>query len=148
MRLARFIRKRTIVLKYRLSMDDLWKTSIKSKAKFSGDYKEELKKLVDLLDRTFEEKTDWGRFRIDSAAASRTNVRLRISDAEFGDELIVNCVLWYHHTDEKFGYVNVDLVTTGFSKKPETLFVGKFSITDHEAILGKICHDLPSAVKF
>lgn len=129
-------------------MDDLWKTSIKSKAKFSGNYKEELKGLVDLLDAAFEEKSDWGHFRIDSVASARTNIRLRISDTEFGDEIIVNCVFWYHHTDERYGHINVDLVTTGFSKKPETRFVGKFPITEHEAIKEKIWHDLSATVKF
>ncbi|MDQ1343521.1 MAG: hypothetical protein QG650_240 [Patescibacteria group bacterium] len=129
-------------------MDDLWRKSIKSKSRFTGKYKEELEKLIDLLDRTFEEETEWGHFRIDSVMSARNNIRLRISDPEFGAELIVNCVFWYHHTDERYGYVNIDLVISGLSRKPEPRLVGKFGITDHDTIRAKVCHDLMKCVKF
>lgn len=126
----------------------MWKKPIKSKSRFSGDYKKELAKLVDSLDETFENPTDWGHFVIDSVQSASTNVRLRVSDPDFGGQMIVNCVLWYHHDDEKYGYVNVDLVTSGLSRKTETRFVGKFNVSDHEAIVEKVCRDLSNCVRF
>lgn len=71
-----------------------------------------------------------------------------MSDPEYGSRLLVNCVFWYHHTDEKYGYVNVDLVTTGLKRKAETKFVGKFAVTDHEAVESAIRAGLKSVVKF
>lgn len=136
------------MLKYRLSFDDLGRKSINSRAKFAGKYKDELAKLYDVLDENFEKETDWGHFNMDSVATAGNNIRFRVSDPEYGSQLLVNCVFWYHHSDEKYGYINVDLVTTGLKRKAETKLVGKFNITAREEIEAAIRAGLKSCVKF
>lgn len=136
------------MLKYRLSFDDLGRKSINSRAKFAGKYKDELAKLYDVLDENFEKETDWGHFNMDSVATAGNNIRFRVSDPEYGSQLLVNCVFWYHHSDEKYGYVNVDLVTTGLGRKAETKLVGKFNITAREEIEAAIRAGLKACVKF
>lgn len=80
--------------------------------------------------------------------SARNNIRLRISEPELGAEMIVNCVFWYHHEDERYGYINIDLVTSGLSRKGETRFVGAFNITDRAKIKDKVWRHLMGTVKF
>ena len=100
----------------------MWKKPIKSKAKFAGKYKDELESLMDEIQETLE-NASCARFEVESVLPSGNKLRTRINDPELGGQIIVNCVFWYHHSDERYGYVNVDLVTSGLSKKTETKLV-------------------------
>ncbi|MFZ4462109.1 MAG: hypothetical protein ACOYN2_06570 [Patescibacteria group bacterium] len=76
------------------------------------------------------------------------NIRLRITETEMGEQIIVNCVFWYHHNDQRYGLINIDLVTTGYKQKTKTHFVGTFGILDHENIKTRVCNDLITSVAF
>ncbi len=72
---------------------------------------------------------------------------MRIDDREQGVERIVNCMFRHHHTDERYGNIHIDLVTTGLGIKSKLHEVGKFSILDRETIKEKVLKDLIICVK-
>jgi len=53
----------------------------------------------------------------------------------------------HHHTDERYGNINIELVTTGLGIKSKHHIVGKFSILDHETITENILKDILLCVK-
>lgn len=135
------------LLKYALNMGDMRPEPIRSKVMFGGKYKEALENLMEILEEMFE----WAEaehFVIDSVIPGNNNIRLRITETEMGEQIIVNCVFWYHHNDQRYGLINIDLVTTGYKQKTKTHFVGTFGILDHENIKTRVCNDLITSVAF
>lgn len=135
------------LIKYALNMGDMRPEPIRSKVMFGGKYKEALENLMQMLEDTFE----WAEaehFVIDSVIPGNNNIRLRITETEMGEQVIVNCVFWYHHNDQRYGLINIDLVTTGYKQKTKTQFVGTFGILDHENIKNRVCNDLITSVAF
>ncbi len=72
---------------------------------------------------------------------------MRIEDIERNLERIVNCVFWHHHDDERYGYINIDLVMTEFGMKSKTRFVGRFRVTDGEGIKNAVLKDISICMK-
>ena len=50
---------------------------------------------------------------MNSILVGNNNIKIRMDDQNWGTTRIVNCVFRYNHTDERYGNVNVDLITTG-----------------------------------
>lgn len=119
---------------------------IRSTVMFQWKYKEELQKTMDSVEKAIEEDLkDY--FVVDSILWGNNNLKVRIDDREQGVERIVNCMFRHHHTDERYGNIHIDLVTTGLGIKSKLHEVGKFSILDRETIKEKVLKDLIICVK-
>ncbi len=60
---------------------------------------------------------------------------------------MINCIFRYHHDDEKFGNVNIELVASEVSKKSRLHFVGKFQILDHRTIEERVLRDIITSIQ-
>ncbi|MDD2745258.1 MAG: hypothetical protein PHU93_01855 [Candidatus Gracilibacteria bacterium] len=112
-----------------------------SKMKFTGKFKDELQKVSTMLETSFENATGHS-FEIDAIVPGNNNIRLKISSEELAAEMQINCIFWYHHDDERYGRLNIDLATSGFSRKGKVKFVGTFDILDQETIREKVWKEL------
>jgi hypothetical protein len=79
---------------------------------------------------------------IDSIIAGRSDIKIRINDTNTGIEKLMNCIFRYHHDDEKYGYVHIELTSYELSLKPRVHFMGKYSVTDRKNIEKDILKDL------
>lgn len=118
---------------------------IRSTVMFQGKYKEELQKTMDAVEKAIEDGSGKD-YIVDSILGGNNNLKVRIDDPEQGVERIVNCIFRHHHTDERYGNINIDLVTTGFGIKSTTRELGKFSIVDCETIVGKVLKGILACV--
>jgi hypothetical protein len=84
---------------------------------------------------------------VDSILGGNNNLKIRIDDPEQGVERIVNCMFRHHHTDERYGNIHIDLVTTGLGIKSTLHKVGKFSILDRGVIVERVLKDILVCVK-
>lgn len=82
-----------------------------------------------------------------SILPGNANLKIRIRNDEEGVDGIINCVYWYKHNDIKFGYLNIDLVTTSHSETPKTRFIGKFNVMDREDIKERILEEIIETIK-
>lgn len=119
---------------------------IKSTVMFQWKYKEELQKTMDILEKAIEDES-WKQYIVDSILGGNNNLKVRIDDQEQWVERIVNCRFRHHHTDERYGNIHIDLVTTGLGIKSTTHKVGKFSIMDREVIVEKVLKDMLACIK-
>lgn len=119
---------------------------IRSTVMFQWKYKEELQKTMDIIEKSIEEDL-WDYFIVDSILWGNNNLKVRIDDQEQGMERIVNCMFRHHHTDERYGNIHIDLVTTGLGIKSRLHKVGKFSVLDRETIRERVLKDLVMCVK-
>ncbi|MDD5376658.1 MAG: hypothetical protein PHH16_00920 [Candidatus Gracilibacteria bacterium] len=119
---------------------------IRSTVMFQGKYKEELQKTMDAVESAIE-KESGKHFVVDSILGGNNNLKVRIDDPEQGVERIVNCMFRHHHTDERYGNVHIDLVTTGLGIRSRSHTVGKFGILERETIKEKVLRDLVTCVK-
>jgi hypothetical protein len=74
-------------------------------------------------------------------------LKVRIDDPEQGVERIVNCMFRHHHTDERYGNIHIDLVTTGLGIKSRLRELGRFRILDREIIQDEIIKEILVCVK-
>lgn len=86
-------------------------------------------------------------FAVDSIVGGRNSLKVRIDDSEHGVERIVSCEFSYRHSDERYGYAHIDLVTTGFGIKSRTHAVGRFPVTDHGAMKERVTKDIVACVR-
>ncbi len=118
----------------------------RSTVMFQGNFRDELQKTIDLMEQTIEEYKE-DAFEIDSVMAGGHNLKIRLTENEHNTEMIINCVFRYHHKDEKYGYVDIDLTTSGFWRKSEYYYVGKFSILDRDTIQERILAEIIECMK-
>ncbi|NDK19263.1 hypothetical protein GW819_00290 [Candidatus Gracilibacteria bacterium] len=119
---------------------------IRSTVMFQGKYKEELQKTMDIVEKAIEDESG-KHFIVDSILGGNNNLKVRIDDQEQGVERIVNCMFRHHHTDERYGNIKIELVTTGLKIKSKLHIVGKFHILDRDVIKEKILKDILICVK-
>ena len=53
----------------------------------------------------------------------------------------------HHHTDERYGNIHIDLVTTGLGIKSKVRELGKFSVMDRENMREKILKEILLCVR-
>ncbi|MDD2916964.1 MAG: hypothetical protein PHH70_03935 [Candidatus Gracilibacteria bacterium] len=119
---------------------------IRSTVMFQGKYKEELQKTMDMVEKAIEDESG-KHYIVDSILGGNNNLKVRIDDQEQGVERIVNCMFRHHHTDERYGNIHIDLVTTGLGIKSTLHNVGKFSVLDRETIKKRVLKDILLCVK-
>jgi len=113
--------------------DQIPKTWIRSKAKFTKNFSEELSLTIqevwEFLDTELEKN-----YQVEYVDISWRNIKIKIEDEEKFIFRIVNCVFENNSTDEKFGNTRIDLTFTELSKKPRYAVVWKFNILERENI--------------
>lgn len=114
---------------------------VRSTVMFQGKYKDELQKTMDIIEKAIEDESG-KEYIVDSILGGNNNLKVRIDYSEHGVERIVNCIFRHHHTDERYGNINIDLVTTGFGIKSSTRELGRFSILDRKTIQTKILENI------
>jgi hypothetical protein len=56
-------------------------------------------------------------------------------------------ILRYHHADEKYGNVHIEITLSGLSREKKVQFLGKFLVTDKKKIGTKIVEALTVGMK-
>lgn len=133
-------------VRFAMRSDESELKTIRSKVMFHGNFRAELQITMDQIEEVFENEFS-KQFGVDSVISGKTNIKIRINDRERGIECIVNCVFKYHHDDERYGTINIELVTTGLGVKSQTRKVGKFSVVDRVDIKGKVLSGLIKCVQ-
>ncbi len=100
----------------------------KSKVKFFWDFKKELKKILEKLEISLSVEI-WKEYVIDSIITGSNDIKLRIGDEEKWIYKLVHIIFRYHHDDEKYGNVHIEISTDELSKKTKTQFLWKFLVT-------------------
>lgn len=113
----------------------------RSTVRFNGDYRAELQKTIDILELYFESELP-KHFAIDSVIAGWYEIKIRVNDEAKDIRRVVNCIFRYHHDEQKFGNINIELGSYELSKKTMVHFVGTFSIVDRERIKRVLFEDV------
>lgn len=122
------------------------KQSSRSTVRFQWDFRLELQKTIDILETYFEAELP-KHFVVDSVLAGGNEIKIRINDDEQNIRRVINCIFRYHHDEEKFGNINIELGSYEVSKKTMVYFVGTFSIIDRERIKKILFKDVIICIK-
>ncbi|MDD4151281.1 MAG: hypothetical protein PHR68_01580 [Candidatus Gracilibacteria bacterium] len=117
------------------------KETIKSKVMFSGKYRDELEKLMEMLENMIE-KEIVTKYEVISISYGNNYFKVRLKNSEEGIEKLLNCALKYTKNDERYGYINPEIGVHQFSKKTVIHEIGKFHIMDKENILKLFLNNL------
>lgn len=113
---------------------------------FQGKFRDEISKLMDLVETVIESDLS-EYYTIESITPGNHNIKIRISDKENGQQTIINCVFRYRHDDERYGHIDIDLNSSGLSKRPYYYYVGKFHIIDYSLITENIVRGMMASMK-
>jgi hypothetical protein len=108
--------------------------SSKSKVKFFGDFKAELRKTLLLLEKelTIEIERD---FTLDTFDVGTYDIKIRVRDESKGTQKIISAIFRFHHNDEKFGNVHIEVLVSELSEKNKSEFLGKYLVTNRKKII-------------
>jgi hypothetical protein len=109
------------------------KIQSKSNIRFSGNFSVELEKTLMFLDEYLEKELRL-HYQIDSIHSEKNQIRIRVNDSEKLVKKVVTIILRYHHDDEWYGNIHIELDIREVSKKTLVHFVGTFSIKDRAKI--------------
>jgi hypothetical protein len=104
-----------------------------STVRFKWDFKKELQKLILLLESSVPSVLAEF-YIVDDMVVGNNNLKIWIRNDEYAIEKIINCVFRYHHDDEWFGNIHIELVATELSQKPKSRFLGKFNLAEKQKI--------------
>ena len=121
----------------RSSEADGW---IKSK-KFFWNFREELAKTLAELEILLTLEL-WEIFSVNSIFLGNNDIKIRIRDESEWIDKIVGVIFRYHHEDEKYGNVHIEVVASELSKKTKTHFLWRFLITDRKNINKEVLQTL------
>lgn len=113
--------------------------------KFFLDFWEELTKTVTGLESAITEEIRKC-FTLDSIISGSSDIKIRVRDESNGWEKIVSVILRYHHDDEKYGNVHIEILVSELSKKNKSYFLGKYLITDRKNIHTDVLKSLIMAI--
>ena len=120
-------------------LDTLRRTAIvhswpRTRVKFFGDFRAELKKtLLELEKKLTQDIAE--HFSIDSCDVGNNDIKIRVRDESVGSQKILSAIFRFHHDDEKYGNVHIEILVSEVSRKNQSLFLGKYLVTDRKKIL-------------
>lgn len=109
--------------------------------KFFGDFRVELEKTLRELEKTLREEISL-HFTLDDIDVGNHDIKIRVRDESVGSEKIVSAIFRYHHDDEKYGNVHIEILASEVSQKNKSHFLGKYLVTNRK----KIIPDVSSAI--
>lgn len=86
-------------------------------------------------------------FTVDSIHAGTTDLKVRLTDHRDASDIILMVIFRYHHADEKYGNVHIEITLSGLSREKKVEFLGKFLVTDKKKIGTKIVEALTLGMK-
>lgn len=113
---------------------------------FQGNFKAEVQRSIHELE-TFLEKELRSVYDDIYVESGRNNVKVRVIVRSEWIEKIINCIFRYHHDDEKFGNIHIELVVSEVSETSRLHFVGKFGVQDHRTIEKAVLQDLLKCIQ-
>ena len=122
-----------------MSLDTLRRTAIehswpRTRVKFFGDFRAELEKTLLELEKNLREILSL-LFTLDDVDVGNNDIKIRVRDESIGSEKIVSAILRYHHDDEKYGNVHIEILASEVSQKNKSHFLGKYLITNRKKII-------------
>ncbi len=126
----------------RSSTVDTWGKS----KKFFRDFKVELQKTLLELETLLTLEL-WKLFTVNSIFLGNNDIKIRIRDESLWLDKIVSVIFRYHHDDEKYGNVHVEIVAYELSKKTKTHFLWRFLVTDRKNINKEVLGMLILAIR-
>lgn len=117
------------------------KETIKSKVMFSWKYRDELEKLMEMLENMIE-KEIVTKYEVISISYWNNYFKVRLKNSEEWIEKLLNCALKYTKNDERYWYINPEIWVHQFSKKTVIHEIWKFHIMDKENILKLFLNNL------
>ena len=121
-------------------------TSAKTQVKFFWDFRKELEKTMTELEVILTAELE-KLFTIDSIISGNNDIKIRIRDEVEWTERRISAILRYHHDDEKYGNVHIEILVAELSERNKSLFLGKYLITDRKSIIKNILEASISAMR-
>ena len=121
-------------------------TSAKTQVKFFWDFRKELEKTMTELEVILTAELE-KLFTIDSIISGNNDIKIRIRDEAEWTEKRISAILRYHHDDEKYGNVHIEILVAELSERNKSLFLGKYLITDRKSIIKNILEASISAMR-
>lgn len=118
----------------------------RSTVMFQGKFRDELEKTMELVEQKIKQYRG-NLFTVNSVISGNNNLKIRLTQSEHHIEMIINCVFRYRPKDEKYGYIDIDLTSSGFWRQWEYYYVGKFSVLDRGVIVERILNEMIDCVR-
>lgn len=115
-------------------MRELQKVSNKSKVKFSWDFEKELKSLMNQVEVAVK-KYIIPKYRVEYTSYSNSSVKIKINDTDKSISKLITCNFTYNKTDERYWYVDPQILSSQISQKTKVHGMGKFPILEKERIV-------------
>jgi hypothetical protein len=77
----------------------------------------------------------------------KNNMKIKINDKEKLIEKLISWNFTYNHTDERYGYVDPQILVNEMWQKTKVFGMWKFSILDNEKIVNKFIKSLISIIE-
>lgn len=113
----------------------------KSKVKFFGDFKSELRTTLLEIEKLLKIRAE-NDFMLDWIEVGNHEISIRARDGEDGAKKIVSAIFRYHHDDEKYGNVHIEIVVSELSEKNISHFLGKYLVTNRKEITPNVVHTM------
>lgn len=115
-------------------MRELQKVSNKSKVKFSWNFEKELKSLMNQVEVAVK-KYIIPKYRVEYTSYSNSSVKIKINDTDKSISKLITCNFTYNKTDERYWYVDPQILSSQISQKTKILGMGKFPILEKDRIV-------------
>lgn len=124
-------------------LERLWyiENTNKSKVKFNWNFEEELKSLMEMVEKATEGEIDT-KYELEYIDTWKADIKIKIADDERGIYKLITCNFTYNNTDEKFWYIDPQFLVTKLSNKTQVYNLWKFPIKDKKKIIKKFIEKL------
>lgn len=127
-------------------MRELQKVSNKSKVKFSWDFEKELKSLMNQVEIAVK-KHIIPNYKVEYTSYSNSSMKIKINDTDKSISKLITCNFTYNKTDERYWYVDPQLLSSELSKKIKVHGIGKFPILEKERIVDTFIKTLLAVIE-
>ena len=122
-----------------MSFDTLRRTAVvhswpRTRVKFFWDFKKELEKTLFELEIILTKEIS-AYFTLDTFDVGNNDIKIRVRDESVGSQKILSAIFRFHHDDEKYGNVHIEILVSEVSRKNQSLFLGKYLVTDRKNII-------------
>ncbi len=113
---------------------DLQKVPNKSKVKFSWNFHEEMEKLLKKVEKAVKTEIV-PNYQVEYVNYWTASMRIKINDKNKWIEKLITCNFTYNNVDERYWYIDPELLSSELSQKTKVYSMWKFPIIEHERIV-------------
>ena len=106
----------------------------KSKVKFFGDFKSELRITLLEIEKALKTRVESDSL-LDWIEVGNHEISIRARHTVDDPQKIISAIFRYHHDDEKYGNVHIEIVVSELSEKNIVEFLGKYLVTNRKKII-------------